>query len=407
MRILLSSNSPWTRTGYGVQVKSLLSRLGALSIVGGPENVGVFAWYGLQGGMMQAGPHVIYPGHANAYGTDVIGHHAKHFGADVVITLIDVWTQNGVGERIAPVPWLPWFPIDTEPVSPRVLDALEGATLPIVYSRFGEKMLRDAGVKCAYVPHGVEPDVFRILDEEQVQRFRAEVFGNAPHVTVMVAANKGFDRKAFQVQLRAWAAFAKEEPGALLYIHTDPTTQTQGMDLEELVRHLGIEKRVIFPDRYSYYLGYPPEYVAMLYNAADVLLAASMSEGFGLPIVEAQACGTPVIVTDFASMPELLRWGTAVRPADVFWVSGLESWWAWPDWRGIRDALGNCGKMKAQSSLERRRAVSGALHRQFDWDTIVEQWWRPVLEEVVNVVGERGGAGSAPGMELRSVGAME
>jgi glycosyltransferase involved in cell wall biosynthesis len=312
---------------------------------------------------------------------DVIGHHAAHFGADVVVTLIDVWTQTGVGEKVRPARWLPWFPVDTAPVSPRVVDALAGSWLPVVYSLFGERMLREAGVRCAYVPHGVEPEVYKVLPEEEVAAFRARVFGDARHVTVMVAANKGFDRKAFQVNLRAWAAFAQEEPSALLYIHTDPTTQASGVDLQQLVEACGVTGRVRFPDRYSYYLGYPAEFMALLYNAADVLLAASMTEGFGIPIVESQACGTPVVVTDFASMPELVRWGTAVAPADVYWT-GLNSWWAWPDWRAIRDALGHAGRMKRTATVERRLAVSGAVHHEFGWDTVVQGHWRPVLEEV-------------------------
>lgn len=383
MRVLLSSNAPWCRTGYGVQVASLLPRLARLGVVGKPENIAVFAWFGVQGGLTQWGPHAVYPGHGHPYGSDVIGKHARHFGADVVITLIDAWTQEGVAERVAPSLWVPWFPVDTEPASPRVLAALEGAAKPVVYSRFGEQMLRDAGMPCAYVPHGLEPDVYKVLPEDEAQVFREQVFRGAPHVTVMVAANKGFDRKAFQVNLRAWQAFAEEEPGALLYIHTDPTTEAQGVDIQALVEALGLEGRVMYPDRYSYYLGYPAEYMAMLYNAADVLLASSMTEGFGIPIIEAQACGTPVIVTDFASMPELCRWGTAVTPADVYWT-GLNSWWAWPDWRGIRDALGHVGRMKAASTEERRRAVSSAIHKEFAWDVVVERHWRAVLEEVAH-----------------------
>ncbi len=381
MKILLSSNAPWCRTGYGVQVSSLLPRLGALDVVGGPEQLGLFAWFGVQGGLTQWGPHVVYPGHGDPYGVDVIGHHAKHFGAQAVITLIDVWTQEQVAEKVAPAAWLPWFPVDTEPVSPRVLECLVGAKLPVVYSHFGERMLRSVGVECAYVPHGVEPEIYQVLDEGVVAQFRAAVFRDAPHVTVMVAANKGFDRKAFQVNLRAWQAFAEEEPGAVLYIHTDPTTGAAGVDLLELVAALEIEERVIFPDRYSYYLGYPEGYMALVYNAADVLLASSMTEGFGLPIIEAEACGTPVIVTDWASMPELVRWGTACAPADIYWT-GLKSWWAWPDWRAIRDALGHAGRMKAESSVERRKAVSAAVHKEFGWDTVVERHWRPVLEGV-------------------------
>ncbi len=383
MRVLLSSNAPWSKTGYGVQVASLLPRLSALPVVGGVENVGVFAWFGVQGGLTQWGPWPVYPGHGHPYGTDVIGHHAKHFGAHVVITLIDVWTQQGVAEKVAPAAWLPWLPIDTQPVSPKVLEALAGARLPVVYSRFGQRMLAEVGVTCAYVPHGVEPEVYTVLDAGVVAQFRAQAFRDAPHVTVMVAANKGFDRKAFQVNLRAWAAFAKGEPGALLYLHTDPTTEAAGVDLLELVQALGIEKQVIFPDRYSYYLGYPAEYMALVYNAADVLLAASMTEGFGLPIVEAQACGTPVVVTDFASMPELVRWGSAVAPADIYWT-GLNSWWAWPDWKGIRDALRKTGDLKRNSGLAQRQACSECIHKEFGWDTVVEQYWKPVLEEVAD-----------------------
>jgi glycosyltransferase involved in cell wall biosynthesis len=214
-----------------------------------------------------------------------------------------------------------------------------------------------------------------------VRLFRKQIFRNAAHVTVMVAANKGFDRKAFQVNLRAWAAFAHETPGAVLYVHTDPTTQAQGVDLYALAEAVGIRERVIFPDRYSYYLGFPAEYMAMIYNAADVLLASSMTEGFGIPIIEAQACSTPVIVTDFASMPELVRWGVAVAPADRFWADGLRSWWAWPDWQRIRDALFETATWKRQQPA-RGEAASAAIQQEFDWNTIVERYWKPLLEEV-------------------------
>ena len=87
-------------------------------------------------------------------------------------------------------------------------------------------------------------------------------------------------------------------------------------------------------------------------------MAASMAIAFfevapGCPI-RAEACGTPVIVTDFASMPELVRWGVKVPLADRFWVSGLESWWAWPDWRGVRDALHKTADLKRSATAVTR-----------------------------------------------------
>ncbi len=48
----------------------------------------------------------------------------------------------------------------------------------------------------------------------------------------------------------------------------------------------------------------PNEDLRVLYNEADVLLLPSLYEGFGLPIIEAMACGTPVITSNLSAMPE-------------------------------------------------------------------------------------------------------
>jgi hypothetical protein len=44
LRILLIDNAPWCRTGYGMQVASLLPQLSKLECVGVPESVALFAW---------------------------------------------------------------------------------------------------------------------------------------------------------------------------------------------------------------------------------------------------------------------------------------------------------------------------------------------------------------------------
>ncbi|MBI2596232.1 glycosyltransferase family 4 protein [Candidatus Daviesbacteria bacterium] len=50
---------------------------------------------------------------------------------------------------------------------------------------------------------------------------------------------------------------------------------------------------------------YPKDDIVGIYNLAEALLLPSFYEGFGLPILEAQACGTPVITSDISSMPEV------------------------------------------------------------------------------------------------------
>lgn len=405
MRILYSSNAVWCNTGYGVQGRHLIPRFSAMPVVGGAENVVLYFWYGLSGGTMRVGPHLALPGFGGPYGADLVGEHVKRHGIDAVITLVDVWTQQGVAESVAPATWLPWFPVDTEPVSPRVLEAIDprrrkekgGAPwariVPVVYSKFGKRMLADAGVESVYVPHGVDVDVFRVLEPgEEVDveglgvfawpAFREHVAPGATHLAVMVAANKGFDRKGFAEQFEAWARFAAGRPGARLYVHADPLSVENGPNLQHLAEALGIGDRVIFPDRYSLLMGmYPPEYLALLYNAADVLLACSKTEGFGVPIIEAQACGCPVVTTDFASMPELVRNGIAVRPAGKMWHPHLESWWAVPDVEGIAEALAQVYGWGTRRVSSKGRDTSEGIHQEFSWD-VVAAGWRRVLEGV-------------------------
>lgn len=71
-------------------------------------------------------------------------------------------------------------------------------------------------------------------------------------------------------------------------------------ELVALVRLLGLDQRVTFT-------GFvPDEDLVLLYNAAAMLVLPSKGEGFGLPVVEAMACGLPVAVSDRNSLPEVL-----------------------------------------------------------------------------------------------------
>jgi glycosyltransferase involved in cell wall biosynthesis len=67
------------------------------------------------------------------------------------------------------------------------------------------------------------------------------------------------------------------------------------------------------------YLGeVPTDDLIVLYNMADVLVHLSLYEGFGLTVLEAMQCGTPVVVSNASSLPEVAgKAGFAVPPHDV------------------------------------------------------------------------------------------
>jgi glycosyltransferase involved in cell wall biosynthesis len=83
------------------------------------------------------------------------------------------------------------------------------------------------------------------------------------------------------------------------------------------LRELGLGDRVIFT-------GYvPDEDLPAIYSAADLFVFPSLYEGFGLPVLEAMACGTPVICSNTSSLPEVA--GDAaflVDPTDVCSLAG-------------------------------------------------------------------------------------
>ena len=71
-----------------------------------------------------------------------------------------------------------------------------------------------------------------------------------------------------------------------------------GFDLEALIQSQGLTDAVVHIDYAS------NEHLRILYNAAEVLLLPSFFEGFGIPVLEAMACGTPVVASSTSALPE-------------------------------------------------------------------------------------------------------
>jgi glycosyltransferase involved in cell wall biosynthesis len=197
-------------------------------------------------------------------------------------------------------------------------------------------------------------------------------------VVTIPNANKGVlpSRKAWGENLLAFGVFAKSHPDALLYLHTDATAMSQGIDLKSLVRACGIpQDQVTFVDQYEYRMGVPDEVMAAIYTRSDVLLSASAGEGFGLPVLEAQACGTPVIVSDFSAQPELVGdgWVVEVQPQ---WNPTQLSWFCTPMVKSIVEAL--------EAAYERPRGVVSqdavAFAQNYNADKVFAESWVPLLD---------------------------
>ena len=143
--------------------------------------------------------------------------------------------------------------------------------------------------------------------------------------------------------LRAWALARTALGDRQLVIVGPPRDAKYAAELHALAAELRIAGDVVFVG------GVPLEETAHFYRAADAFVYPSFDETFGLPILEAMACGCPVVTSDVSSMPEIAG-GAAIltQPADPASIA-----------RGLVEATGP----------GRDRLRDGGLRRaaQFTW----------------------------------------
>ena len=324
MKFLLYGNSPRALTDYGVQLNHLATRLKRDG-----HEVAIACTYGHQIGVVDwptpYGPVRLYPSGRLENSVDVLEAHALHwFGNDpkggYIIPLIDVWALN-VSTNVLDLSQfnvLGWAPVDHWPCPPGGLQFFHrtGAR-PVAMSRFGEQQFIEAGLDPLYAPLCVDTSVYRptykvTVDGVDVPGRELYDIPAQAFAVLMVAMNKDpQDRKGFDQAFRAFGAFWKSHQDAVLVVHTNPIgSDGSGINLRELSKHAAIPPHaLIFTDGYAQMMGFTPHMMAGLYTACDVLLCPSKGEGFGVPMVEAQACGTPVIASDFTAQSELINNG--------------------------------------------------------------------------------------------------
>lgn len=315
-------------------------------------------------------------------GNDAIIEYAKQTQADAVFSLMDVWALDKA--TWSQVPYYAWAPIDHLPVPPQVVDCLGAARRVIAMSQYGVRELRKVGIDPLYIPLTVDPTVF--YPQDKLKARRALGFPEDVFLAAFVGVNDSIpSRKGLSELLMAWQMFQREHPDALLYMHTGihgnlPMNSIGGIQIDRLMATLALNPQSVrFPDETRYRMGFEQSQVAQIYAAADVLVIPSRGEGFGLPLVECQSVGTPVITTDFAAQSELVFSG---------WKVGGHLEWSYQnafvmkaDIHQLNAALSQAYDSRGDELL-RRQAIEGS--RAYHFETVYANYARPTLQ----IIGE-------------------
>jgi glycosyltransferase involved in cell wall biosynthesis len=199
------------------------------------------------------------------------------------------------------------------------------------------------------IPEGVDTRWFRpMCDQELLAGWRERVFGR--DVPFLLYVGKPTRRRNLPNLLRAFQQLKREAniPQKLLLIGSS----LPGTSFQRDIEMLGLKEDVVDIGYMSH------EDLVLAYNAADMLVYPSSYEGFGMPVLEAMACGTPVVALDNTAFPEFAGGVARLLPdADVDTLA-----------RGIAGVLFDRGEREAMARKGPIRAT------QYDWRIVTEQY---------------------------------
>jgi glycosyltransferase involved in cell wall biosynthesis len=170
---------------------------------------------------------------------------------------------------------------------------------------------------------GYDTEVYKPLPPEQITAFKQK---NKLPERFWLFLGTLEPRKNLTTLIEAYAALPKSERLPLIL------AGGKGWLYDAIfaaVDRYNLVNEVVFP-------GYlPVEDLAFWYNSAEVFVYPSVFEGFGLPVLEAMACGTPVILSDASSLPEVAgEAGMRLPPHDIpAWTNALRRAYQDADWR--------------------------------------------------------------------------
>ena len=368
-RILFCSEATFLNTGYATYTREILNYLHST----GKYEIAEMASYGQRNDPRAEGIPWSYYGVApntdcepkaseeeiNAYGSSgsnqfgewIFEHVCLDFMPDIVCDIRDFWMLE-FAERSPFRNYFKWCimpTVDARPQARQWVASYNSADACLTYSDWAGTVLEDqSGGKINYLG-SAPPSAHPAYNPVEDRKMHKKQFGLDPDCKILGTVMRNQRRKLYPDLFEAFRAFLdkSDDKNVMLYCHT--SYPDLGWDIPELLQQHGLASHVLFtyicpetkrpfPSVFKGAVAQSPftgkwgstlsnvkngvsyEDLSSIMNLFDLYTQYANCEGFGLPYVEAAACGVPVCGTDYSAMESEIRKleGYPIKPAALY-----------------------------------------------------------------------------------------
>lgn len=425
LRILMCSEASFLNSGFGNYTRELLNRLYDTD----KYVIAEFASYGYVNDVRDKDIRWIYYANAvkendnrykeysartdNQFGKWRFEKVLLDFKPDVVIDIRDYWMSYYQSQ--SPLRsffhWILMPTVDSEPQQEEWISTFLSADAIFTYSDWGAEVLkRQSNNKINYVgtaSPGINLSLFKPLNKSEVRK----VYGIPESSFVIGSVMRNQKRKLIPELMSSFkdllSKLKKENSTfadkTFLYLHT--SYPDMGWDIPELLKNHAISNKVFFTYLcrqcgycYARVFGGPQiicpqcknsssclssvshgvseEQLSHIYNIFDIYVQYAICEGFGMPQVEAGACGVPIATVNYSAMCDVVNKLKAypIRVQTFFKELETKALRVYPDNNDLVDHIARY--MHSPQDLKNKRSVNTRklVEKYYNWDNIAKIW---------------------------------
>ncbi len=420
-RVFWMGEATFLDSGYGIYGKEILSRLhqtgkyeiaelGSYGHYADPKSLSIpWKYYGCLPDD-QSQQEEYEQRMANQWGLWRFEEICLDFKPDIVIDIRDWW----YGEYVARSPFRNMFKwaimptIDSAPQMEQWLTTYLDADYVCAYSEFGrDTMVNETNGRINFVDlasPAADYEHFKPVPDKQKHK---EKMGLESNVMIVGTIMRNQKRKLYPDLIQAFKLFLEKYPSigrnTFLYLHT--AYPDIGWDIPRLIRESGIGHKIlctylcqkcshVFPSFFqdalqtcpkcgqptaklpSHTSGVSTKDLANVVNCFDLYVQYALAEGFGIPIVEAAACGIPVMAVDYSAMSSVVRnlKGIPIKVQRFFREAETHAYRAYPD---NEDFVEKMAKFLGKSESERAKLghlAYTSCRQTYSWDKAAKIW---------------------------------